>query len=87
MTRLQIPSFRRKKPSDPGTKGNSTADAMKYLTISWQIIATILLCFAIGFVFDKLLGLHIPVFKLIFSIIGIFTALYIVIREINNKDK
>ena len=60
---------------------------MKYLTISWQIIATILLCFAIGFVFDKLMGLHAPVFKLIFSIIGIFTALYIVIREINNKDK
>lgn len=82
-----MPSFRRKKPFDPVPEGNSNADAMKYLTISWQIIATILLCFAIGFVFDRLLGFTLPVFKLIFSIIGIFMALYIVIREINNKDK
>jgi F0F1-type ATP synthase assembly protein I len=81
-----MPSFRRKKPSDTDPKANN-ADAMKYLTISWQLIITILLCFGIGFAFDKLLRLKLPVFELIFSIIGIFVALFIVIREINNKDK
>ncbi len=54
----------------------------KYSNIAFQMLAVILLGVFGGVKLDKLLALHFPVFTVILSILSVFIAIYIVIKDL-----
>jgi ATP synthase protein I len=70
----------RKKPSNKGLE-NFT----RYSGIAFQMIGIILLTTLGGRKLDKLTGWETPVFTIILSLLGVFAAIYISIRDFLKK--
>ena len=77
----------RKKPSenfDEDSKAPLSGYA-RYTSIIYQLVGTIVISFAIGYLLDRIFHLTFPAFKLIFAFGGVILALYIVFKELNKK--
>jgi ATP synthase protein I len=70
----------RKRPSNRGLE-NFT----RYSGIAFQMIGIILLTTLGGRKLDKLTGWETPVFTIILSLLGVFAAIYISIRDFLKK--
>lgn len=58
---------------------------LKYTTLGFQMLATVILGLLIGRGLDKWLETSTPYFTLIFVLLFIFVALYIPVKELMNK--
>jgi F0F1-type ATP synthase assembly protein I len=65
-----------KNPQNKGIK-----DFAKYSGIAFQMVGIILLTTWGGVKLDEVLDLKTPVFTIILSLLGVFAALYAVLRE------
>jgi ATP synthase protein I len=61
-------------------ENNGLADYGKYSGIAFEMIGVILITVWGGTKLDKLLGLETPVFTIVLSLLGVFSAIYIAIR-------
>jgi F0F1-type ATP synthase assembly protein I len=78
MTEQQQPP-KKKNPINPGNKGLN--DFGRYSGIAFQMIAIILITTWGGIQLDKLAKFHTPVFTIILSILGVFAAIYTVVKD------
>ena len=65
-----------KKPPDKGLR-----DYARYSGIAFQMIAIILLTTWGGIKLDQLAGFSKPVFTIILSLLGVFAAVYIAVKD------
>jgi F0F1-type ATP synthase assembly protein I len=70
---------KKKKPKNQGNKGLN--DFSRYSGIAFQMIGIILVTTWGGTKLDKLTGTEKPVFTIIFSLLGVFAAIYIAIKD------
>jgi F0F1-type ATP synthase assembly protein I len=68
-----------KQPNKPLNKG--VQNFARYSGIAFQMIGIILLTTFGGIKLDKLTGWETPVFTIILSLLGVFAAIYLTIRE------
>lgn len=68
-----------KQPNKPLNKG--AQNFARYSGIAFQMIGIILLTTFGGTRLDKLTGWETPVFTIILSLLGVFAAIYLTIRE------
>jgi ATP synthase protein I len=71
--------LKEKKRKSPKNKG--IQDFTKYSNIAFQMIAIILVATWGGIKLDNLTGFEKPVFTIILSLIGVFAAIYIIVRD------
>ncbi len=69
----------KKLPENKGRKG--IQDFAKYSGLAFQMIAIILVMTWIGTKLDKYLSLNTPIFTVIFSLLGVFAAIYTSLRD------
>ncbi len=69
-----------KSPSDKGLK-----DFARYSGMAFQMIGIILVTTWGGVKLDKLTGWKTPVFTIVLSLLGVFAALYITLKDIIKK--
>jgi F0F1-type ATP synthase assembly protein I len=74
----QEPS-KKKNPKNLQNKG--IQDFAKYSSIAFQMIGIILITVWGGVKLDKLTGWNTPVFTIVLSLLGVFGAIYTVIRD------
>jgi F0F1-type ATP synthase assembly protein I len=72
-------SSKKKSPKNLQNKG--IQDFAKYSSIAFQMIGIILITVWGGVKLDKLTGWNTPVFTIILSLLGVFGAIYTVIRD------
>jgi ATP synthase protein I len=72
-------SLKKKNPKSSGNKG--LRDFGKYSGIAFQMIGIILVTTWGGIKLDKLAGFDKPVFTIILSLLGVFAAIYTVIKD------
>jgi F0F1-type ATP synthase assembly protein I len=70
---------KRKNPKSQPNKG--IREFGRYSGIAFQMIAIILITTWGGMKLDKLTGLETPVFTIILSLLGVFAAIYIAIKD------
>lgn len=61
------------------------SDYAKYSSIAFQMIAVILFCIWGGIQLDKLIAFKFPVFTVVLSILSVFIALYLVLKDLLKK--
>lgn len=61
-------------------------ELLPYTNLGWQLLASMLLFFGMGYGLDYLLGTG-SVMTIIFSIIGIFIGLWSVIKSANELER
>jgi F0F1-type ATP synthase assembly protein I len=66
-----------KKPSDKGIR-----DFARYSGIAFQMIGIILVTTWGGVKLDKLTGWSTPVFTIILSLLGVFAAIYVTVKDL-----
>jgi ATP synthase protein I len=71
--------LKKKSPKSPGNKG--IRDFARYSGIAFQMIAIILITTWGGIKLDKLMGFNKPVFTIILSLLGVFAAIYTVVKD------
>ena len=71
--------LKKKNPKSPGNKG--IKDFGRYSGIAFQMIGIILVTTWGGIKLDKLAGFDKPVFTIILSLLGVFAAIYTVIKD------
>jgi len=76
-------SQKKKNLINPGNKG--LRDFGKYSGLAFEMIAIILLATLGGVKLDEHTGWKIPVFTIIFSLSGVFIALYISLKDFIRK--
>ncbi|MBN1447422.1 MAG: AtpZ/AtpI family protein [Bacteroidetes bacterium] len=74
----------RKKPykTTPESISETLRELLPYTNLGWQLVASILLFFGIGYGLDHLLGTD-SIFTIALSVIGIFVGLWSVIKTAN----
>lgn len=72
-------SQKKKDPKKPSNKG--LRDFAKYTGIGFQMIVIILVTTWGGIKLDKVAGFQKPVFTIILSLLGVFAAIYTVVRD------
>jgi len=72
-------SSKKKNPKKLQNKG--IQDFAKYSSIAFQMIGIILITVWGGVKLDTLTGWHTPVFTIVLSLLGVFGAIYTVIRD------
>jgi ATP synthase protein I len=70
---------KKKNPKNPQNKG--IQDFGRYSGIAFQMIGIILVTVWGGVKLDKLTGWRTPVFTIILSLLGVFTAIYIAVKD------
>lgn len=77
-----------KKPSRPSSnpKKRAFGNYLKYSNIAFQLIAAILIGVVGGIKLDAWLGTD-PAFKIVFSLLGVISGLYLVLKEFINPPK
>ncbi|MBX7107318.1 MAG: AtpZ/AtpI family protein [Chitinophagales bacterium] len=60
---------------------------MKYISLSYQIIACVVLGFIAGYYLDKWTAFSFPLFKVVCSFGSVLLALYIIYKELMNDKK
>ena len=76
---MELPQEKKKNPKNPSNKG--IRDFAKYSGMAFQMIGIILLTTWGGVKLDELLKFETPVFTIILSLLGVFAALYTVLRD------
>jgi len=76
---MELPRQKKKNPKNPSNKG--IRDFAKYSGMAFQMVGIILLTTWGGVKLDELLKLETPVFTIILSLLGVFAALYTVLRD------
>ena len=71
--------LKKKSPKNPQNKG--LGDFSKYSGIAFQMIGIILVTVWGGVKLDKLTGWHTPVFTIVLSLLGVFAAIYIAVKD------
>jgi ATP synthase protein I len=71
---------KKKNQKDPGNKG--LKDFGRYSGIAFQMISIILITTWGGIKLDNLLGFENPVFTIILSLLGVFAAIYTVVKDL-----
>ena len=70
---------KKKNPKSPENKG--IKDFARYSGIAFQMIGIILLTTWGGIKLDKLTGTNKPVFTIVFSLLGVFAAIYTAVKD------
>jgi len=70
-----------KKKNQKSSKNKGIQDFAKYSSIAFQMIAIILVATWGGIKLDELTGFEKPVFTIILSLLGVFAAIYTIIRD------
>jgi len=60
-------------------------DYARYSSIALQMLVIIVLGVVGGYLLDKWIGLKFPVFTVLFSIISVAAAIYVVIKDLLKK--
>ena len=76
---MELPLQKKKNPKNPSNKG--IRDFARYSGMAFQMIGIILLTTWGGVKLDELLKFETPVFTIILSLLGVFAALYTVLRD------
>jgi len=77
----QNQSKRKKNKNNSGLKSYA-----KYSGMAFQMIAIILICVYAGVKLDEITNRQKPIFTMIFSLLGVFAALYISLKDFIKKD-
>lgn len=72
-------SSKKKSPKDLQNKGIN--DFARYSGLAFQMLGIILVTVWGGVKLDKLTGWNTPVFTIVLSLLGVFTAIYIAIKD------
>ena len=75
--------LKKKNQKSPGNRGLN--DFGKYSGIAFQMIAIILITTWGGIQLDKLTKFKTPVFTIILSLLGVFAAIYTVLKDFIKK--
>jgi F0F1-type ATP synthase assembly protein I len=78
-TREEQPNQKEKNPKKPSNKG--IKDYARYSGIAFQMAGIILVTTWGGVKIDKLTGWKTPVFTIVLSLLGVFAAMYIIVKE------
>jgi ATP synthase protein I len=70
---------KKKNPKSPANKG--IRDFARYSGIAFQMIGIILITTWGGIELDKHTGFKTPVFTIILSLLGVFAAIYIAVKD------
>lgn len=76
--------FQKKKPRktrEKNPENSGLSDYAKYTSLGVQMIVIILVTVWGGIKLDKLFGLETPVFTIILSLLGVFTAIYTAVKD------
>ncbi len=73
------------KPKSLKSGLRSSREFIKYTNIAARMISIILVGVFGGLKLDEYLGFESPVFVLILSILAVFMAMYVIIREVSKK--
>jgi F0F1-type ATP synthase assembly protein I len=73
------PNQKEKNPKKPSNKG--IKDYARYSGIAFQMAGIILVATWGGVKIDKLTGWKTPVFTIVLSLLGVFAAMYIIVKE------
>jgi len=71
--------LKKKNPKSPGNKG--IRDFARYSGMAFQMIGIILVTTWGGIKLDKLMDFDKPVFTIILSLLGVFAAIYTVVKD------
>jgi ATP synthase protein I len=71
----------RKKKNLKSTSNKGIQEFGRYSGIAFQMIGIILVTTWGGTKLDKLTGFHTPVFTIILSLLGVFAAIYIAVKD------
>jgi F0F1-type ATP synthase assembly protein I len=69
-------------PNNLDKEKRSLREYARYSSLGFQIIAVVLTAFFIGHMLDKWIPTGFPLFTLIFSVGGLATMLYILIKDL-----
>jgi F0F1-type ATP synthase assembly protein I len=75
---------RQKKKYQKNRQNRNLNDFARYSGIAFQMIAIILITTWGGIKLDKITGTEKPVFTIILSLLGVFAAIYTVIKDFIN---
>ncbi len=64
----------------PSKRKQYKDDYLKYTSLAFQIVAAMLFFIAVGYFLDKWLHMTFPIFKLVFSILGVVAAMVVLFR-------
>jgi len=70
-----------KKESQKNLQNKGIRDFAKYSGLAFQMLGIILVTVWGGIKLDKLTGWHTPVFTIVLSLLGVFAAIYIAIKD------
>jgi F0F1-type ATP synthase assembly protein I len=73
-----LPQKKKNRKNQPDKHGN---DFARYSGIAFQMIAIILITTWGGIKLDKISGFEKPVFTIILSLLGVFAAIYTVVKD------
>jgi F0F1-type ATP synthase assembly protein I len=79
LTTMELPRQKKKSQKSPSSKG--IRDFARYSGMAFQMIGIILVTTWGGVKLDELLKFETPVFTIILSLLGVFAALYTVLRD------
>ena len=80
---MEEPTQKKKTRKDPekDPENDGLPEYARYTGIGVQMIVIILVTVWGGMKLDKLFGLETPVFTIILSLLGVFTAIYTVVKD------
>jgi len=80
---MEEPSQKKKDRKNPekNPENNGLTDFARYSGLGVQMIVIILITVWGGIKLDKLFGLETPVFTVILSLLGVFTAIYTAVKD------
>lgn len=67
-------------------KKTSAGSAAGYLSLGIEMVATVLLSLWGGMALDRCVAWKIPVFTLLMAFVGIFAAIWILLKILKNKN-
>jgi F0F1-type ATP synthase assembly protein I len=70
-----------KKESQKNLQNKGIRDFARYSGLAFQMLGIILVTAWGGVKLDKLTGWHTPVFTIVLSLLGVFAAIYIAIKD------
>ncbi|MEZ4878859.1 MAG: AtpZ/AtpI family protein [Chitinophagales bacterium] len=74
-----------KPTKKPLKQRNTVKDYLQYSGMAFEMFAIIGVFAAAGYFLDKRLQIKFPIFLLAFSMIGLFGALYRIVKSLNKK--
>lgn len=73
------------KPEKQKQFGNSLNTYARYSSLAFQMMAILLLFVFAGYKLDSWTGWHFPLFKLVFSLLGVVLAIYFAVKDFLKK--